>query len=243
MTPLAASMDARVGLVAVMLVASAFAGCMQGGDGSASVYVKDAPTDEFQEIHVVFSEVYVHEGGEDGDENETEDGADGQDRDGGQQGGPSDGDVQTAAQHTSRQFNEDAGWIQVAGEGGDVDVDLLNATGTRAAFLGEANLSAGLYTQIAIVVQDAYGIDNDGERVEITVPSGVGRVVRSFNVSAGEETRIIMDLELDRAMTEANGEWKLTPVFGKTVVEQVDDSESGADAHEPGENADVGEGS
>lgn len=237
-------MHGKVLLLSTVLLASGLAGCATGGDGSASLYVKDAPTDEFNEIHVVFKNAYVHQGG---DENDGDDGEDGAPEDDGGQGGPPGIEAGTGLEAQQRQqqggstgqFSEQAGWIELAADPDGIDVNLLNATGTQAAFLGEANLSAGLYTQIAVVIDDAYGIDEDGERVEITVPSGIGRVVRSFNVSAGDETQIIIDLELDRALTESGQGWKLTPVFGKTTTRTVDDESSGEDAHEPGEVAEV----
>ncbi len=239
-------MHGKVLLISAVLLASGLAGCATGGDGSASLYVKDAPTDEFDEIHVVFTNAYVHQGG---DEDEGDDGEDGAPEDDGGQGGPPGTESRTGLEAQQRQqqggstaqFNEQAGWIELAADPDGIDVDLLNATGTRAAFLGEANLSAGLYTQIAVVVADAYGIDENGDRVEITVPSGIGRVVRSFNISADQETQIIIDLELDRALTESGDGWKLTPVFGKTTTRTVDDDESGEEAHEPGEVAEVDE--
>lgn len=239
------SMSKRVLLMAAVVLAGPLAGCATTGDGSASLYVKDAPTDEFSEVHVVFTKAYVHQGGEE-DGNETDgDGADGRPSEQGGQGG-SGGQTTAAslAQHQQRggqdnQFREAAGWIELASDADGIDVNLLNATGTKAAFLGEANLSAGTYTQIAVVVQDAYGIDDNGSRVDITVPSGIGRVVRSFQIEAGQETQIVIDLELDRALTESSQGWKLTPVFGKTSTRTVDDAESGSDAHEPGEVAEV----
>lgn len=240
-------MKLRSLLLAAVVAGAALSGCAtSGGEGSASIYVRDAPTDEFDEIHVVFTDVYIHEGGEDdGNETDEEDGSDAGD---GGDGGPPESGLRTA-QHGDRggqenQFREEAGWINVAGDPDGIDVDLLNASGTRAAFLGEANLTAGTYTQIAVVVADAYGITDNGTREEITVPSGVGRIVESFEIQADVENRIILDLDLDRAMTESGGQgWKLTPVFGNTVVEQVDDEESGAQAHEEGEIAEVGEDS
>jgi hypothetical protein len=233
-------------MVAVVMLAAGLAGCTTDGEGSASVYVKDAPTDEFEEIHVVFSDAYVHEGG---DENETEDNETdgGADQQGGEDRGPESQGLRTAqhgdrgGQGGERQFNQDAGWIPLVDTDEAIDVNLLNATGARAAFLGEANLTAGTYTQIAIVVDDAYGITDNGTREEITVPSGVGRVVKSFEIDADQETQIVLDLDLDQAMTESNGEWKLTPVFGQTETRVVEDGESGEDAHEPGEVAEVEE--
>lgn len=228
-----------------VLLAVPLAGCAAGGDGSASLHVKDAPTDEFQEVHVVFTKAYVHKGGDEGGGNDTGDGGGEQaDRGGGPPGGSSfRASLQQGGQGgqgQQNQFREAAGWIEVASSAQGIDVDLLNVTGARAAFLGEANLSAGTYTQIAVVVQEAYGIDDNGSRVDITVPSGVGRIVRSFQVEAGQETQIIVDMELDRALVESDQGWKLTPVFGKTQVETVDDGSSGSEAHDPGEVAKVG---
>lgn len=221
------------------------AGCLDSGDGSASLYIKDAPTDEFSEVHVVFSQAYVHQAGEDGGE-ETSDGEDNRPDSGGPSGerstatagltfqGPGSGGTQ------ENQFREEAGWLQIVSDSQGIDVDLLNATGTKAAFLGEEDLAAGTYTQIAVVVQEAYGIDNNGSQVSITVPSGIGRIVQSFQIEADQETRIILDLDLDRALVESDDQgWQLTPVFGQTVVETVDDSQSGQDAHEQGEVAEV----
>ncbi len=261
-------MHAKIALVALMTLTVPLAGCVADGEGSASVYMKDAPTDEFQEIHVVLTAAYIHEGGDENDDenDDEEDGENGLDdgeegADGGAANGQ-DGDISdrdadgqpggmaavATPQHGDRagdgqanQFNEDAGWIQLVDAPDGLDIDLLNATGTRAAFLGEANLSAGTYTQIAVVVQDAYGIDENDTRVEMSVPSGIGRVVRSFEVDAGSETQIILDLDLDRALVETSQGWKLTPVFGQTQVNTVEDDESGEDVHEPGETAEVAE--
>jgi hypothetical protein len=234
-------------LFAAVLLTAGLAGCAADGEGSASVYVTDAPTDEFEEIHVVFSDAYVHEGGDE-DETDTND-SEGPEGGPSTQGGPSEeGEIEASfGQHGDRggdggsenRFSQEAGWISLVGTQEPIDVNLLNATGTQAAFLGEANLSAGTYTQIAIVVEDAYGIDDNGTEVDITVPSGVGRVVQSFQVESGQETQTVLDLDLDRAMTASNGDWKLTPVFGQTETRVVDDAESGEQAHEPGEVAEV----
>lgn len=231
-------------IAAIAVLVISMAGCMGSGDGSASIYVKDAPTDEFSEVHVVFSQAYVHQAGEDGGEAQAADG---------QQDPPSGGGSEAGTERTATlslqgpgsgaqedQFRKEAGWLQIVSDSQGIDIDLLNATGTRAAFLGEANLSAGTYTQIAVVVEEAYGIDNDGSQVSITVPSGIGRIVRSFEVQADQETRIILDLDLDRALAESDDRgWQLTPVFGQTSVETVDDEQSGQDAHEQGEIAEV----
>src|SRR5687768_14279802 len=68
-------------VAALLLMATlALAGCASSDDGgsgegsaaegSASAYVKDAPSDDFREVHVVFTEVAVHRSGAD-EENTT----------------------------------------------------------------------------------------------------------------------------------------------------------------------------
>lgn len=68
----------------VLLTTAGLAGCtapapltddgaqeeMQSSEGSASLYVQDAPTDEFAEIHVVFTSVEVHRTDRGGDEDD-----------------------------------------------------------------------------------------------------------------------------------------------------------------------------
>jgi len=215
---------------AALLLLVALAGCAadEAGSepGSASIYVKDAPTDEFQEIHLVFTQVEVHfAGNATGDGNAT----DGEDRDGNASGGA---------------------WRTVFASDG-TDVDLLAASGNASAFLGEEDLEAGRYTQIRIHVASAHGIDHDNETVEIEVVGSPLKVVRSFEVEAGMESRIVIDFDLDRSLKCQGGgagplpplpgqepeacSWRLAPVVGKTTVTVVEDDESGSEADTEGE--------
>jgi hypothetical protein len=41
-----------------------FSGCVDSGSGTASICVKDAPTEEFDEIDVVFSSVQIRKSGD-----------------------------------------------------------------------------------------------------------------------------------------------------------------------------------
>lgn len=193
----------RIILLSALVLATAFAGCTASEGGSMSIYVKDAPTDEFDEIHVVFTQVRVHAAGSgnESDENATE-----------------------------------AGWITIFENATGQDIDLLAASGDSAAFLGEADLDAGKYTQIRIIVQRAYGVDSEGNETEFTVSSGTVKVVGNFEVGGGEETQVTIDFDLDRSIKEqGNGNWRMTPVVGKTIVTQVADEESGEDVAEEGE--------
>lgn len=196
-------MQARLAAFAALaLITVALSGCTAIETGSASIYVKDAPTDEFAEIHVVFTEVRVHASG-----NASENGT--------------------------------AGWQTIVENGTGIDVDLLNASGDRAAFLGETGLSAGKYTQLRIIVAEAFGIDHDGVRHNFTIPSGTLKLNRPFTVEADQETRIILDFDLDKSLKQNPQGWRMTPVVGQTLVEVVEDSESGAEVHEEGEIASI----
>lgn len=196
-------------LVTAALVTVPFAGCTTP-QGSASLYLTDAPTDRFQEIHVIVSEAYVHRA-QDGN--------------------------QSISQEQAR-FPAEAGWKPLL-ENGSVDAELLNLSQVEAAFIAESDLPSGRYTQLAFVVEDAYGIDRNGTRVPINVPGGVARVVRSFGVDPAMETRVTVDLALDRSLTQTGQGWRLNPVLGQIVVEQVEDDVSGREVNDPGEPAQV----
>lgn len=206
-------------IIVGLLVAAALAGCTTQPDGSASIYVKDAPTDEFAEIHVLFSKVEVHRAGTGGGDGAGNGTGDGNGTDGGD--GPA------------------AGWIELWQNASGRDIDLLDASGDRAAFLGEAGVEPAKYTQLRIHVIEAYGIDHAEERHDFTVPSGVLKLNRPFEVVGGEETRIIIDFDLDESLKKSNGEWRMRPVVGSVAVDLVEDEESGADVHDEGEIASV----
>lgn len=196
-------------LAVAALVAVAFAGCVGSAPasaGTASIYVKDAPTDDFAEIHVVFTKVEVHAAQDEGD-------------------------------HEGDEVSPDGGsWITVWENSTAQDIDLLNATGDRAAFLGETELGAGNYTQIRVYATAAYGIDHDGERHDFALAPTPLKVVRSFQVESGMETRIILDYDLHRSIVQMgpNG-YRMTPVIGKTITQIVEDQESGEEVAQEGE--------
>jgi hypothetical protein len=203
------------------------------GDGSASAYIKDAPSDDFREVHVVVTEAKVHRSAVAGNGTSTSTAT---------ATGTSTAVANTTvsagvnATATVASGGNEAGWITLFSDAAGVDIDLLNTTGARAAFLGESDLAAGSYQQVRMVVKEAYGIDHDGQRVEITVSSGTLRSVRSFTVEADRETRITIDIDLEKSLRETgNGQWRMTPVIGKTTAQVVDDSSSGEETAQPGD--------
>lgn len=219
----------------------------EAGEGSASIYVQDAPTDEFKEIHVVFTKVTIHAAGTDGDDeddveeehesdNETDDDTQGDGNSTDDNGTADDDDVLEGNETGDSDDDEgkSSSWITLFENANGTDIDLLAASGDASAFLGEAKLSAGKYTQIRIDVANAYGINHDNETENITVASGTLKIVKSFEVETDEESQIIVDFDLDKSLKQTGKGWKMTPVIGKTVVNQVDDESSGADVDEEG---------
>ena len=113
-----------------------------------------------------------------------------------------------------------SGWITVFSGSKTVDLLDFEEEGSKA-FLGEANLTEGRYTQIRITVEDAVGVDKeDGTEAPIVVSSGTAKVVRPWNVTAGEAVSVTLDIDLDRSLREqGNGQWRMTPVIGRVLVE------------------------
>jgi hypothetical protein len=234
-----------------LALAAALAGCTTpaseddggspGGQGSVSAYVKDAPSDDFREVHLVFTQVQVHRSS--GGGNETDSTATGTATGISTAVGNTTVTASVNATATSAD-TQGAGWITVFSDPAGVDVDLLNTTGARAAFLGEADLSAGRYQQIRVTVEEAYGVDHNGTRHDITVSGGTVRSVRPFEVEPGQETRLTVDIDLDRSLRQqGNGQWRLTPVIGQTFTAVVEDEASGEDESRPGDVESVPEAS
>ncbi|HUR25590.1 MAG TPA: DUF4382 domain-containing protein [Candidatus Thermoplasmatota archaeon] len=235
-------MATRFAMFALVILAAALvAGCTapEAGQGSASVYVKDAPADEFDEIHVVFTQVAVHAAGsgdddddeDDSDENETDD-AEGNETDEDDSDGNETDDDQDDGDRAS-------GWKVLFSDASGSDIDLLNATGTRAAFLGESGLAAGKYTQLRVTVTEVYGIQN-GTRVPITLSSGTLKLNHPFEVEADAETRLVLDFDLEKSLHQSgNGSWRMTPVVGSVDTDEVDDEKSGKEHDEEGDVRDL----
>lgn len=185
--------NAPILVTLILFLAAGLAGCVAEDEGRVAVYVKDAASDEFSSVFITFSKVAIHEGDSEGS-------------------APAEGEEPDT---------EGDGWTTVFE--GSKEIDLMAFSGSDArAFLGDANLSAGTYNQIVITVDDARGIQfSDGSEVDIEVTTGWVRVVRAFEVSADETTRIVLDLDLDRSVIQQGPTgWRLNPVIGQVIVQE-----------------------
>lgn len=215
------------------------AGNASGGMGTMTVYVKDKVTDDFAEVWITFAEVSVHRAGggddaeaapeqDDGNEtgnmtsdNESEAGSDGDDA--------LDEETQEASEENE---TPSAGWIVVVNTSRSVNLLDFSEDGSRA-FLGEADLAAGRYTQIRLDVTAAWGITPDGERVDFTVLKADAKIIKPFTIAAGETTQVVIDVDLDRSLVASGPpdakQWKLTPVIGTVAVENDAEDDPMAD--------------
>jgi len=189
--------------LAAVLTAAFFAACGGGGGGSSgastgsvSVQLADTTLPGFAAIYVTVDEVQVH---------------------------PESG----------------GGWKEALAPQRTVNLlDLVN--GVRED-LGVVELTTGHYTQMRLLLgkdpDDGlnllgrphpfanYFIDDAGNVVELKVPSGLQsgiKVVRGFDIGAGETTELLLDFDASRSvvMAGSSGQWLLKPVI--KVLETVE---------------------
>lgn len=188
-------------LIALALLVPVFSGCLEGGDGTGAIYVKDQPEDDWSYVNVTFTEVRVHQAGDDGDEDASE-------------------------ENDSEEDGDDGEWITVAANESGREIDLLGFSGDQSrALLGAEDLEAGTYNQVLITVTEAYGIDADtGEREDFQLTKDELRLTRAWQIEEGNTTHVVADINLDRSIVEqGNGDVRFNPVIGQIIVETNDE--------------------
>jgi len=189
---------ACLGIVALLGGACAQGAVPQApeGSGSISVYVTDAPPEkEVTSIMVTLAEVQVHRASAE------------------QQGGQeqSSSDNQTQIQEQQQLQDEEGKWITIDMTG-DTTFDLLQIQGIEQ-FLGESEVEAAKYTQVRLVVDKVQVRLGSGNLTDATLPSKELKLVRPFDVIAGETTALVIDFEADKMVTVTGA--------GKIVVKPV----------------------
>ncbi len=123
---------------------------------------------------------------------------------------------------TSDAVETDAGWITV------LDDQLLNEEARTfnllelvngaSAVLGEAELDAGHYSQIRLIIQSAT-ITIDGTTSELTIPSGQQsglKLIQGFTVDPDVITELTIDFDAGQSIVEnppGSGNYKLQPTI------------------------------
>jgi Domain of unknown function (DUF4382) len=111
--------------------------------------------------------------------------------------------------------NDTTGWITLVDEAHTVDLIALHENNT-AETLGFAQLTAGHYQQLRFYIDNVVATQrSDGAEVEMTVPSGVIRTSGNFDVEAGGNTTLTLEIDLDRSIScNANG-CRFSPHIGR----------------------------
>ena len=89
----------------------------------------------------------------------------------------------------------------------------LVAIQSAEMFLGSANVSAGNYTQIRLDVSKVV-VTIDGKEITAKLPSDKLKVVRSWEVTAGQKTILTLDFEADEfVVITGNDQAQVKPVI------------------------------
>jgi len=153
-------------------------------DGTLNVYVTDAPgRDEVTSIMVSVAEIKVHQATAEQEQEQQQE----------QSGTPEQEQEQEQGAGTGK-------WITINIDANEATFDLLDIVGVEQ-FLGTSEVAAGKYTQVRLVVDTIQVALGDGELQDATVSSNELKIVRSFDITAGETTTILLDFDADRMVT------------------------------------------
>ncbi|MFC1912805.1 DUF4382 domain-containing protein [Chloroflexota bacterium] len=185
--------------------------------GTVRINVTDAPAKEVTSIMVTISEVSVHlAGAVQEQEQEQSEG----------------GQVQEQEQEQQQSQQGQGGWLAIEIANDDKSFDLFDVAGIEQ-FLGESEVTAGKYTQIRLTIETVEVALGDGVLQPATVPSGVLKFVRPFDVVDGGVTEILIDFDAEKSVT-VTGAGK---ILVKPVVKLTVEGESSAGQPEEDEDA------
>ncbi len=184
------------------------------------------------QILVTFEQVSVLESGDEGDDenheandkdDEDDKGHDSDDdghNDDGHNGDGHNGDGHNDDGHNDDGHNDDGNWLVVSEE--ETTIDLAALSGGAVAQLGLAELPAGHYTQIRLLITDSQ-ILIDGDWYPVTIPSGSSsglKIQGEFEIIAGMATSITLDFDASASITYTNGQgFMMNPVIKLLAVE------------------------
>ncbi len=114
--------------------------------------------------------------------------------------------------HYAGEYQNDTNgtWIYISNETQTFDlIQLQNAT----EVLGEANLSAGWYTQIRLYVEKAL-VTIDGEQYDLKIPSKNVKLITPFLVQDNETLILTLDFDVQKSVHETgNGKYIMKPTI------------------------------
>ena len=135
--------------------------------------------------------------------------------------------VQKVRVHASATAQDsDAGWQDIVPANGPVKVDLLHLTNGQLADLGSAQVPAGKYTQLRLVLAPNTAAEplanavqpTGGQLVPLTTPSGTQSGIKltgDFDVTANAVQNMVLDFDACKSVVSAgqSGRFLLKPVL------------------------------
>ena len=196
-------------LLIILITSFAFTACNTNsgsGTGTLTVSLTDAPA-AYDEVNIEIRQVLVNQ-----DEDAEEPDENGEDTDDGEE----DGD------------EEDSGWYSILDD--SITVNLLDYQNGATLELGEAELEAGQYNQIRLVLGDNNNVVIDGETYAMTTPSAQQsgyKLLVNATVEEGQVYDLVIDFDASQSIVETgSGMYILKPVL-RTVDLQEEASISG----------------
>ena len=107
--------------------------------------------------------------------------------------------------------NETGEWITLEPSNHTFDLTKLQE-GNMTTIVNES-VETGKYTQVRLIVESAKGIAN-GNMVNVTVPSGMLKIVKPFTITGNQTVTFIFDINV----VKAGKKYNLVPVIGKSGV-------------------------
>lgn len=122
--------------------------------------------------------------------------------------------VHRATEEEAPDEETEAGWFTVVETAQTFDlIELRDAK----AFLGSAELEAGRYTQVRLIVEEALATI-DGTEHTLKVPSGTIKLVHPFTVEVGQTTELTLDFDAEESIHAAGKKYIMRPTI-KLIVE------------------------
>ncbi|MBI2451487.1 DUF4382 domain-containing protein [Candidatus Pacearchaeota archaeon] len=121
--------------------------------------------------------------------------------------------AQNTIEINNTNITSEAGWFTVVQD--PVQYDLI-AIKDVTQLLGTAELQSGKYTQIRLNVDSATAVIN-GQQQELTIPSKTIKLVRNFDIVAGETTTLTLDFDAEESINkQGNNQYRMNPTI--TIV-------------------------